>query len=262
MPTVGPRVIVVAGQSNAMGEGDATTLTDPSEIALTLPNAAIGGLWAVSDNPTDPPAWNVGARGELRMIQSNHLGIEMSLGRAVAEALPLSDGMWTIDKFAVASTSLASYWLPSDSYPSSQPTDLYTQFVSHVQATLAATGGTLAAIEWVQGENDARDTTDAKAYLANLNAFTTALHESLGNDFAFVYGRLNAAAAGVDVADVRAAQEAFAQGDPGAAVAMVDQDPYPLNADHLHYPASSLIPLGQAYAAATATLLTPTGCAP
>lgn len=240
----GRNLVILAGQSNAVGFGDTGDLTD-SSYADTYSN--VRTMWQVATSVTNPPNYNTGELQSLAPIQSNLFGLDASLGRALDEA----GGRWDIAKFALAGTSFVDHWLPDSTYPTSDPDgiNLYTRFINFVKSALANTGSTLKAIVWVHGEADTRATDGPQNYADNMVTFVNQVREDLGVEVPFVFGRLNDdySWTAPEVNACRAMQESLRALLPS--MSMVNQDTAALAADNVHYTADGYVDLGELYAA-------------
>jgi PKD repeat protein len=243
------RLIVIAGQSNAQTWIASSGLSDAS-YATTYP--AVTHL-TKQDSNTDPPVWTETTPASLAPVfygGANKIGLEASLMRTLDAAAP---GQFVVAQYALGGTSLAVNWLPTGTYPSLDPPNLFTQFVAWVRAAEISTNSKLAAVVWNQGETDAGTLAFANAYEANLTALIAAVRSNL-RDVPFVFGQLNSAyVLGSFTSTVRAAQAAV-----DAAVSrttMVNQDSQSIAGDGQHYTADGFVALGKLYAAAVAPLI-------
>jgi hypothetical protein len=135
-------------------------------------------------------------------------GPELSFGRRIQELFP-NDQIYLV-KYGVGSTSLGANWNPATG-------NSYSMFKQRVDAAIQnlQNAGLVPSIEgmiWMQGEDDATNTTFANAYKTNLTNFVSAVR----NDFSvpnmkFVAGRITWApeiwSSHATVAKVRNAQE-------------------------------------------------------
>jgi len=147
----------------------------------------------------------------------------------------------------MGTTSLAYAWPPTGSFPT-RDDNLFTQQVAFTKDVLVHTGDQIAALVWIQGEQDATATVQPSAtdYGANLTTFVADERAALGlsDDVPFIYGRLNAKyprAVGRDL--VRRGQDA----NQTSTQIIVDQDPYPLRSGNVHYTTEGVLDLGHAY---------------
>ncbi len=245
-----PRLVIIAGQSNAVGIGATSDLSDAS-YADAYP--AVRYKWQISTAADNPPTYNTRANfGDLEPIQSNLFGIEASLGRALD-----TDGSatWYIAKFAVSETSFVANWSPDNAYPTADPDgiNLYTRFKNYVQAAMAEANTEDVTLCWVHGETDTRTTGGSQNYADNFEDFVTQLRADLGIDLPVVYGRLNANYSWTvpERNATRAMQESMRALLPG--MSMVDQDGAELGVDNVHYTADGYVTLGERYAAKVLT---------
>ena len=239
------KLAVIFGQSNAGTPGRTADLAGLGRADLGDPYPAVP---YISETGTDnnPPITQVVPLGPLAPIVNTSgigtFGIELSLGRALDAAEP---GQWAIARFAFGSTALAGEWAPNANWPTGEP-NLFTQEITFVQQALAATGTELGALIWIQGESDAPTVALGQAYGLHLAEFIGAERLELPADprVPFVYGRLNVNNPQLGTADVRTGQEA----NQNVYAIMVDQDPFPLQADLTHYTSQGDIDLGTLYA--------------
>lgn len=246
----GRRLVVVFGQSNAGNQGSAAELADPALAAAygAVPYEGVLGNEGTTSTPI--VSWPLGALGPRTNYKGvdGTMGVEVSLGRALDEARP---GGWAIAKYSIGSSSLAGSWNPTGLYsPTYNGVNLFDQQVAYIRQALADTHATLGALVWIQGESDAAGATvpvAAQQYGVRLAEFFAAERWALGApDAPIVYGRLNAKYPGAGTPDVRAGEEANQTSNQ----IMVDQDPYPLQADSTHYTTEGVVDLGRVYAAA------------
>lgn len=234
------KLVIIAGQSNAIGQGLIGDLTDPSYLS---PYSNVIYM-ANMGTSADPPAVDVYSAGALddKVYQGqDKLGIELSLGRDLDHTIPNG---WAIAKFAYSSTSLNANWDPNGTWPTAQP-NIFTQFCSYIVAAEAATNSELAAIIWIQGENDAGNLAQANDYDDNLLEFVDLLRVEVGT-VPFIYGRLHTNANYAFNAELRVSQ-ANCNGARTDLI-MVDQDVVAIGVDLVHYDADELIDLGLIYA--------------
>ena len=257
------QVIILAGQSNAVGYGANASQLPPelyapqNDVLLWYEEGPInsihnparrinsGGLFVPLRYQTDT---SYGTFGGV----TNGFGPEIKLGRDTQDA-PGHDV--AIIKFAIDATSLAVDWDPDAA------DSLYQQMIPRVNdalARLVAEGYApqVRACAWMQGEWDARNAADAGHYAANLTEFIARLRTDLSApDMGFVIGRLNSeiwrSFAGIsqaNLATVRAEQWTVAAAVPQTL--LVDTDDVPQQSDHLHYSAAGQVELGARFAEA------------
>jgi len=176
-------VLVVAGQSNAMGAEsyavDPTTkvnyLTAPYASGADQNSTIVWDTWFVPGTPNktfsplDTPQIFVAATGKPQIF-----GPEIGLARQL-----YADGVGAVGviKVAFPNTSLGKDWSPMGG-------NLYGQMTTFVKAQMAldAKAGVvdvLGAFYWYQGESDALDATLAAAYQANLSSMIASLRSDL-----------------------------------------------------------------------------------
>lgn len=142
---------------------------------------------------------------------------------------------------AAGATSLAQTWSPNHSLPS-----LFDDTADWIDSL--AVECPLGAFLWIQGEKDANQSSFANAYGSNLSGFVSALRSRFPA-VPFIYGRLNDDVAAAYVTTVRTGQAALSASD----IYMIDQDPYALRSDGIHYTTTSTLELGHDYADAVLT---------
>src|SRR5574338_1507974 len=158
------RLVILGGQSNAVGVGNTANLTD-SSYADVYP--AVKYKWQVATGATNPPRYNTRSNfGSLAPIQSNLFGREASLGRTLNAS---ESNVWYIAKFAVSETSFVSHWLPTSTYPTSDPNgiNLYTRFKNFVQTAISEADTDDVTLVWVHGESDCRTSGGPQNYADN-----------------------------------------------------------------------------------------------
>lgn len=239
-PVGAGRLVVVAGQSNAVGQPD-TDHAD-SGFSLATPFAAVPFDTQYSLSVADPPTWVYNSGTTLRPYNSNvasgiNFGPEMTLGRELYAA-GLNP---VIGKMALNASGLADHWLPGVAYPSTG-TNLFTQFVNYITALQTTYSTKLLSIVWVQGEHDADSAPQAAAYAANLTTFMTAIRAVFGAGVSIIIVKLNAASAPVNKTALRAQQVSYVASDTRSALVDLDDLALP---DTLHYDGDGQITLGQ-----------------
>jgi hypothetical protein len=102
---------------------------------------------------------------------------------------------------------------------------------------------------WMQGESD---NGAAAAYQANLTDFIADVRATYGADLPFTIARLSSGqtAVGTNLAQLRAAQEAVAAGDPRTG--LLSTDGFGMNGDSLHFNADGQQAMGNGFAETTA----------
>lgn len=178
-------ILVIAGQSNALGTG--SLAVDPvtrvnyyrspyangADSASTITWSHLGLRPMPSDRPVklSSPQWYTGPSGEVRIF-----GPELSLARKLYADHHLAV---TVAKGAFGGSSLSASWNPED------PGSLFTQMVDHVtQLVLAdiARGqlDVIGALYWYQGEADAADPVAASEYQGHLVDLIAAARSAIG----------------------------------------------------------------------------------
>ncbi len=229
------KVILLGGQSNAVGQGDNAGLPT-SPVNLQLPQDDVlfyytGGPGLTTLRP---------GSGGVTMGSEAKFGVEVTFGREIADASP--SVTYAIIKHAESGTALYNDWAPGTG-PS------YTVFRNTVAAGLAAlqnAGYTteIVGMLWHQGESDALEGQQAN-YANNLTAFIADIRSHYGANLPFFIGEIRQN--GPAYMTVVNAQAAIAAADPFARfVPATDLSFY----DLFHFDAAGMITLGERFATA------------
>jgi len=233
------QVVVLAGQSNALGYG-LTAADLPPELAKPEPRVQI---WDGERFVPLQPGVNTGSPR-----QPSTWGPEVGFARAWRAAH--ADGTLYLVKYARGSTALAQG--PGRDWSPASSGDLYAEATQAVAAAKAALGRQglrpqVTAIVWLQGEADAADAAATAAYRANLEAFLAAVRRDWARaDTPVVLAKIPRWGGQADA--VRAAQAAVDAADPRTVA--VDAAGLPMQPDGLHITADGQLRLGQAMARA------------
>lgn len=241
-------LVILAGQSNAVGAGGAVSsglptspmnLQQPQEDVLFFSNAS-GFSGPIDLQP--------GTGSTLSGI--SRFGPEITFGRTVADALPSSN--LAIVKHAASATDLDIQWSPTGSG------SVYNSFLNTVnRATDSITnaGDTyeITGFLWVQGEADANREFGSD-YEANLTNFITAIRTEFGQDTPFFISGLSdnqIFGSNADNALVTQAQIDVAAADNNTFLIDTDGPEFTVTAlsDGLHYDTGGQMALGEALAA-------------
>lgn len=243
-------VFLLAGQSNAVGRGAVSEVTDPS-ILQDADVMLYHSPGIFSGNPSR--TWNL-----LRLPgQGATFGPEIGFGNRMVELYP--NRRIAIIKHAVDGTSLANDWHPgrndADSGNFGPQFQTFINTVVSGRHALTVQGHTpvIRGMLWVQGERDARSY--GLEYAQNLSHLIRRVREQLDTpDMAFVHAQvLPLALSGWDFRDeVRQAQldVDMDSGSPYATdgARMVSTEGVRLNSDNLHYSAAGELELGRRFA--------------
>lgn len=222
------QLIVLAGQSNAVGGGYASEA--PSSITGNY--AATRFAEQINCYNDYPAACDLTETwGDLHIRSGTYMGAEITLGRAV--------GNCALIKCATNGTSLAGDWNPSVS----TGTQCFQRMLDFIAARIADLGEATdtPTLVWIQGETDADAVAFANAYQTNLTAMIAAWRGVYAGS-RVVISALSTRSARPYQATVRAAQQAIADADP--LVKLVPTDDLPLRSDDTHYTTDSFIKLG------------------
>lgn len=238
-----PALIVVAGQSNALGY--TLGLADlPAHLRAPIPDAwiwnpALGSFEPLAPahntgSPNNPQAWGPESQFAWRWRARHGCG-------------PLY-----IVKHARGDTGLAADPSQADWSPNSSG-EIFEEAsaeVASAKASLASKGGPtrISAVLWMQGEKDAADSAKAAVYEANLRAFIVQVRTVWGDaSTVFQIGRIDRLGEGYPGwPKVRQAQNAIAASDSRAT--LTDTDAFPRQpADRLHLTAEAQVRLGDGF---------------
>lgn len=265
-PVAHTYLIAILGQSNAEGVGDATDAAlDPTLIAPypIIYDATVFTYWNTplgARGYADPSGGTMAtySYGYLQPFYYNvahvDFGIELTLGRDLDAAFP---GRVAVTKFAMGGSQLDTQWTPSARYPAVGP-NLAHLALAHVRAAYEACGCDRLIVVWEQGEQDAQHLFDAQMYASRLTPLI-ALFRSVWPDSLWAIGRLNSDAVNATspatpyVSVVQDQEAAYVASDPQSI--LVDQDAFPLRADHLHYMDQAYLDNGHAWAQAILSAL-------
>jgi hypothetical protein len=250
-------VVIMSGQSNMTGLGSVSALTSP----YNAPQNDVQLYWgdAGQDDPSGTPyAGHIYGLESLKPNRGNNgqgcFGPELSFGRKVADTQPSRH--LAIIKQARSGTTLYNDWNPVDDSHGIKPQ--WHRFTDQVAVALQAMRNAgqephIKAMLWLQGEDDATNTTYANAYQSNLTAFIAAVRSNLSvPDLPFVIARIQShqpRAPGLST--VRAAQVNVAATVPH--VSWFNTDDLPLQGDATHFTSAGQITLGQRFAGAYLT---------
>lgn len=240
---------IIAGQSNC-GRARVSEMSG-GEAALYDITYTDVKMFNYSTNTTQFENMNVGTNTRLlNYSNTDEFGPEASLFKKLKDYNPKTR---YVLKDGDGGTNLAVRWLP----PSGTDWGYLDSFIVAAISDAVATGVklNLKAFIWMQGEEDATNSTYASNYGTNLATFMSYFDsywsaKCVANGFPNVtkckkvIGRINGASDPVEVyrADVRAAQASFCSNSSNNAV-MIDTDSYPLK-DTVHYSATGQISFG------------------
>lgn len=246
------QIIVLAGQSNAVGKANSSTVTDVS-LLTSFPSIQLMQKVVVGTT-TDPITWGLisgPADLDKRAGTTDNFGPDVSMGRALHAA---ASGRFAIAKFALTGTSLATQWLPGIGWPTSPGADpdLFDQFLQFMESAETSLEGRVAAIIWVQGENDGLVLADSLAYEQNLTTFFNAVR-AVYPGVPVIISRQNNSATVAYKATIREAQANWVAANPNTAY-LVDTDDLAL-IDAYHFGGDAQDTLGRRFADRALALL-------
>ena len=173
--TAATKVFLLAGQSNMAGEG---TVAD---LAAEYASQPAVKFWSNSQWVNLQGGFGDGTSGKL-------FGPEIGFGYRLHQRFP-TDDIYLV-KYGLTSTNLAVQWKPDGTGP------CYNTFKTTANAaidnlTAAGKSPVVAGMIWMQGENDALDSTYAAAYAGNLTNFITTVRRDFSTpNMEFVVGRI------------------------------------------------------------------------
>lgn len=223
-----PVVLVLAGQSNMLGQGERAALTD-AQRALP-PNVEL-----IVD-AKDPAA------------AARTFGPELALAHELAAAFP--QRRFRLLKFAIGTTSIRAWqpeWSAEDARVAGNESvgALYPRLLGFLRRHLRVGEPPPHAVLWFQGERDARFAATAVDYAPRLDQLIAGLRRDLGApDSWFVLGIVNPPYE--HVAPVQAAQRATPQRMPR--VKVVESAGLTKRSDNLHYDTAAQLELGRRFA--------------
>jgi hypothetical protein len=261
-------VILMAGQSNMDGHWQNTKTVNGVANTPADDGAATDQLPAVLQQPQTNILYNnnynntnsyytganlaslqpgTTANGNGIATSYGYFGPEITFGQKIAADNP--NNKYLIIKYAVAGTDLNTQWNSSTPPQGSNNGYVYRNFKSAVTAALAKIGaGNTYQIDgmlWLQGEQDATNSTDAGLYQTNLTNLIADVRTNYGTKLPFIIGGIGFTAADANRATV---QQAFT--NVAATVSNVryfnDDDLNPTN--NLHFTASAMQTIGQRFA--------------
>lgn len=237
-----PVLVVVAGQSNALGF---TLGVDDLPPHLRKPIARVQ-IWdparrafaalkpgVNTGSPNNPGNWGPEAQFAYRWSQEH----------------PCGD--LHVVKYARGETGLAPDPDDRDWSPSSQG-EAWDKATSEIDAAKAVLKGEglaprVDAVFWMQGETDAQDGAKAPAYRQNFTDLVMRIRQRWGDDATEVYvGQIDRPPGSKGWEEVREAQAVAATTIPR--VDVVDTDPFPRQpADGVHFTGSAQVRLGDGF---------------
>jgi PKD repeat protein len=236
-----PIIIVIAGQSNALGRQDTDNITpQATQDLLETPFPAALLKQKLAQTTSDPIVWDADYPNTVmqpRADAAENMGTELSMARYLDRAAPYQ---FRFLKFALGSSGLDANWRPGVVFPTAGP-NLFSQFITIMGDAVTEFGGAIGCIVWIQGETDAITTGPASAYESNFTTFIANVRSTYPN-VPFVFNRLSSSNTGTFVGTVRTAQT-----DVDANVAltsMVDCDDLTLT-DGQHFNANGYVTLGE-----------------
>jgi len=253
-----PLLLIVAGQSNAIGSG-ATGLPTPAHLAGPLPGVQ---LFTMNQGFL---TYQAGTRNSsIATTQNGSFGPEAEFAYQYRLAHP--NQTIYIVKHAVGGSQLentdivqasgnSSDWAPQ----SDELFDLTTTVIDAAKVALSQLNVTdyNQAVLWVQGETDAGNAQTAASYEHNLaNLIDAARDDWTDSDSPFIVARIKAPLQDFN-ATVKAAEVAVGDADPHGT--WIDTDTFPLNADNVHFSPDGLVEMGATMYSAWHTVETSTG---
>lgn len=182
-------VFILAGQSNATGQGYIANLT-PGQTAQSEVSIYHSGKPHLNGKG-DANQWHPLMQASESV---DRFGPELGLGYRLYQLIGGSRKIGII-KHAHSGTDLARQWNPGasarDSAQRGEQYQIWLQTVNHAIEDLKKQGyqPQIKAVFWQQGENDADNPNDANTYEANLKHLIYTMREDLGEkNLSFVLG--------------------------------------------------------------------------
>jgi hypothetical protein len=228
------RVVLLGGQSNMDGRGDATGL--PAQ--LQLPQTNVLFYHGQSGRAIPANTWT-----NLGPGSGTDFGPEVKFGQTAADALP--SNRVALIKYAAGGTDLNNDWDPASG-------GTYATFRGVVTGATNALNGAghtfeVAAMLWTQGERDAKTDRSQAQYETDLTEFVADARSRYGAELPFFVSRLSSGQTNIPAAGlaaIRAAQANVAAADPRMVMTVTDS--FGLLADNLHFDAAGQQSLGEA----------------
>ena len=181
------KAFILAGQSNMVGWGDSTKLSEDLRKGKDRVLMFEDEKW----QPLRP--FQSANQGQRRAgLTEFHFGPEIAFGHEMAKAWP--NETIGIIKLSVGGTSLLA-WKPdwskkdADRVGQGRLGSLYKSLMEKVEAAKKAGDIEIVGFLWLQGGGDMRKVDVAKEYLDNLKSLVAAVRKDLGvPDLPFVYG--------------------------------------------------------------------------
>lgn len=234
-------MIVVAGQSNALGFG--VTAAEWAVLGEQLDGRAKIWDWRAQAFVELEPGVNTGNNAT-----QEYWGPEAEFARQWLDAHP-GETLYII-KVADGQLGLAADPTQADWSPSSAGEffDRALVRIGEARVALADEAPEIGALLWMQGEQDATSQAAANAYAANLETFVTAVRAEWGSPYTgFYLGRIaaNLPAVFAYKDDVRNAQVHNDAAD--ANLFLVDTDRFHLQVDGIHFSGEGEVSLGAGF---------------
>lgn len=248
------KIVAIVGQSNAVGQGDSTLITNDAGLTSPLSSVRHYQITSQGPAPSDPITWSTGSPGSpvvgslapytssvanIAGATTTCMGPELALGHYLDEVLSNQTDLVT---FAVSGTSIASHWLPTSGYPTSGSggVNLFHQMIAALQDAEARLSGQIVTIIWIQGESDAQNATDAGNYQTNLQATFNAIRTYYS--VPIIFNQLSSGCAAANTNTVRTAQAAVQAATSNCYMFSVDD--LILQTDNYHFNTNSYNVLG------------------
>jgi len=181
------KTFILAGQSNMVGWGESTRLTEDLRKGNDRVVMFENGKWQPL-RPHEPAN-----RGQRRVgLTEFHFGPEIAFGHEMAKAWP--GETIGIIKFAIGGTSLLA-WKPdwsrqdADRVGQGRLGSLYKRLMEKVDQAKTGRDIEIVGFLWLQGGGDMKNAEVAKEYLDNLKSLVAAVRKQTGvADLPFLYG--------------------------------------------------------------------------
>lgn len=245
------RIIYCAGQSNMVGQGAWSLVTNATGMGSAYSNVTSRQITSQGPTPTDPPTWSTGSPGSpvigalqpytssvanIAGATTDCIGLQLSMGHYLDETVSEFD----VSTFALSGTSMDTQWKPTANYPSSGP-NLYNLMITDMKQAENDLGGTISAFVWYQGETDAQTSGAASNYQTNFTDFLNGVRANFPN-VPIVVIQINSGDAASFVSTVRTAQATVAGNFTKCT--LLESSDMPLQTDSVHVSSNGYIALG------------------
>lgn len=251
------KIFAITGQSNVAGRGRTTELVIAG-LADAYPSVT---QYARFGTPKTNPVFEeygpeslqprVDHGDDPEQDPRDRFGCWLTMGRALATFYPDDDIVLVM--YGVTGTGLAENRMPDSDPLTGESTNMHDQWLTLIDEALDETGGTLAGVMDIGGNQDANDETQANEYDDNLDTWITDVRDYYGRPtLPLVVNQLHPDTTNDFTAECVTAQQAYVAADPWSR--LVSQTGLSLT-DGDHYATTSFLWLGWRAALAFAEMI-------